>query len=77
MTGRDENERHETAAGWSVSKRGSVSNGLQSVTRPSDRPTANIACPPSVEEKERDVTWPANVDERESGVFTPRASDQR
>jgi hypothetical protein len=49
-------DTHDTGLGCVASKRGSESNGLQSEIRPSARPTARIAWPPSVEEKSRDVT---------------------
>lgn len=74
---RGEKQTQETGAGCSESKRGSRSNGDQSVMRPSARPMARMAWPPSVDENEREVTWPAKGEVRLSGVLTPRDSDQR
>lgn len=76
-------ETHDIGLGCVASKRGSKSKGLQSAMRPSARPTARIACPPCVDEKDKDVTCcvsevaEADKELRDSGVSTPFFSDHR
>lgn len=73
-------QTHETGAGCSLSKRGSRSRGLQSVMRPSARPIAKIALPPSGELNDTDVTCAPKGAVNESGMcvgVVPRDSDHR